>query len=141
MKEAKIYLDEKIINKDNFMTDWGNSPVFKTIMIEDNENLWDNAIKINDDFYSVCCSQGQNYAVYKLDFYDSDEDLELLVDYNEDNLRCPVCGYEESDCWEYSSDSEDEHECQGCGSILSWEREYTVTYETKVIKRNEFKEI
>lgn len=50
----------------------------------------------------------------------------------EDVLTCPVCGYVYHDCWEYSRDSEDDFECPICKSILEWEREYSVTYTTKV---------
>lgn len=138
MKEVKIYLSDKLIQLKNFQHDWDNSPVFKTLKVEDDCDLWNSPIKVKDEFYNVCMSQGDNYCIDKLDFYNYEDDIQNMVEYNEDNILCPVCGYEETDCWEYSNNEEDEHECQGCGSILSWEREYTVTYKTKVVNRSNF---
>jgi len=46
-----------------------------------------------------------------------------------DNIVCPYCGEEVSDCWEMSSDS-DEYECGECGAWFFYERNVSVSYST-----------
>ena len=52
------------------------------------------------------------------------------------NITCPHCGSEDSDSWE-ASDSDDEHHCDACGSVFSYERNVEVTYSSSVIERND----
>jgi len=52
------------------------------------------------------------------------------------NITCPHCGHEDSDSWE-ASDSDDEHYCDTCGSVFSYERYVEVTYSSSVIERND----
>lgn len=52
------------------------------------------------------------------------------------NITCPQCGSEDRDSWE-ASDSDDEHYCDTCGSVFSYERNVEVTYSSSVIERND----
>jgi hypothetical protein len=140
LKKIKIYLSEKL-KGDICNTDWKNSPILKTALIKDDEDIWNSPLCIDNKFYNVCMCCRNNFVVDELEYYKVDNDLEDLEEINSDNIKCPVCGYEESDCNEYSSDSDDEHICQGCGSELSWEREYSVDYIVKVNKIKEVKEL
>lgn len=53
-----------------------------------------------------------------------------------ENITCPHCGSEDKDSWE-ASDSDDEHHCDTCGSVFSYERNLEVTYCSRIIKRND----
>jgi hypothetical protein len=57
-------------------------------------------------------------------------------EYGEDNIKCPVCGYEEPDSWEYAEESE-ESECGKCGAILSYNKNVSVTYNTQLVRKPE----
>ena len=137
MKEIKLYLS-KDLKGDFLETDWENSPLLRTVSIKDDEDIWNTPLHINDKFYNATMAYQNNYAIQELEYYKADEDIEDLEEINEDNIKCPICGYEESDCNEYSNDSEDKHICEGCGSELSWEREYSVDY---IVKVNKIKEV
>lgn len=43
-----------------------------------------------------------------------------------EQIKCPFCGYEESNSWEFDDDGT--HECGRCGGEFSWERIVTVEY-------------
>jgi transcription elongation factor Elf1 len=45
----------------------------------------------------------------------------------EKNIKCPYCGYENSDSWE-CGDTDDEYECGRCRGVFSYERVVTVEY-------------
>jgi len=49
-----------------------------------------------------------------------------------DEVVCPYCGYEHSDCWEFS-DFNDEFECSGCKELFVMQRNVEITYSTKKI--------
>ena len=51
------------------------------------------------------------------------------------NITCPHCGSEDSDSWE-ASDSDDERDCDTCGSTFSYAREFEVTYSSSIVTRN-----
>lgn len=51
-------------------------------------------------------------------------------------ITCPHCGSESSDSWE-ASDSDDNHDCEVCGSVFSYERQIEVTYSSTIVKRND----
>lgn len=138
MKEVRIFLIDDITD---MLSDYNTIPAIKTLKIPKNESLWGQPLKIDGKFYTVGCSQGENYGVHELKYYKYDEDIQDLDSYNEDEIKCPVCGYEESDCWEYTQGEADEYECGYCGSILTWSREISVSYSTTVKRINEFKEI
>lgn len=48
-------------------------------------------------------------------------------------ITCPWCGYEMTDSWERSHDS-DQTDCDNCGRKYEYERDVTVTYSTKKLK-------
>lgn len=139
MKEAKLYLSKDI--KDLLSTCYDDIPVFKTILISDDDSLWGKPIKIGDKFYSVGSSYKEYYSVDEFDYFKCDEEIDELEEWAEDNIKCPVCGCVDIDSWEHSRDEDEEYQCSGCGSILSWERKQEVTYNTTVKKINEFRSI
>lgn len=141
MKKVKLYLRENLVEEEICEVKWDESPVFTVTTIGDNEDLWYKPLKIGGEFYSVSMSQGDKYAVSKMDYYNCGEDIECLEDVYEGNIVCPVCGCVETDCFEYTEDECEEHICGNCGSVLSWEREYTVNYIVKAKKINEVKKI
>lgn len=51
-----------------------------------------------------------------------------------EEIKCPYCGAEQSDSWDYS-DSGDEH-CDTCGSEYQYERIVEVTYTSTIKKKN-----
>jgi len=51
---------------------------------------------------------------------------------NEDNIKCPYCGYEDQDSWEFDQDS-GVHGCGDCGKEFNVERDIAITYSTKKI--------
>lgn len=53
----------------------------------------------------------------------------------EEFIKCPYCGYEEQDSWEYQGDS-GEIECPECYKEFFYERILTVDYRTIEIKRD-----
>ena len=136
MKTIKLYLDKDVRKNDSFISLWNESLIFNTIEIEEDLNIWDTLLKINNKHYYVCSGQDNNYSIKELEYYKGDNEIDELEECCDDCIKCPVCGYEESDCHEYSADEEDNHICGHCGSILSWNREYSVTYTTEVIKIN-----
>ncbi len=124
MKKIELYLDDDF--KDIFQ-DWDEVKVYKTLSVADDIDLWGRAINLEGKFYSVCCSQGNKYKIRGLEQFNPEEDENC----GEDEIKCPICGYEISDSWEYSDDS-GELECCGCGATLEWNREVEVTYSAGV---------
>ncbi len=55
------------------------------------------------------------------------EEIRRSETMNDDNAVCPWCGYEHSDCWEWS-DSEEEWECHKCGKLFEYETEVSRTF-------------
>jgi ribosomal protein L37AE/L43A len=139
MKELKIYLRDDI--EDLLEETFEGIPILKTITIPDDEDIWTIPLLINSKFYHTCMSYKNNYAVKELEYFKCEEDVKDLEEYAEDNIKCPVCGYEELDSWEYSEDEEEEHRCDHCNSILAWQREHTVIYNIQVKKISEFKKV
>lgn len=54
--------------------------------------------------------------------------------YSDSMMECPFCGYEDPNSYEHG-ESEEEHECGRCSAIFSFEREISVSYTTKLVKR------
>ena len=52
--------------------------------------------------------------------------------FGEPDVTCPVCGYIHECSFELDN-CDDQYECPNCGAILSYERETTVVYNTKVV--------
>lgn len=129
MRKVELYLRE---NFKAILQDWNELEVFKTLYISDDEDLWGRVIKIDGSFYTVCSSQADKYSVRELKQFDTDE----TETNDEDNIKCPICGYEDEDSWENDMDS-DEMICSYCGSMLEWSREISVSYTTEVKKIKE----
>lgn len=47
-----------------------------------------------------------------------------------DYIICPYCGYENRDSWE-CDDEDDEFECDVCGEVFEYERNYEITYTSR----------
>lgn len=99
-------------------------------------------LEINGLIYKICsatCNKEGGYSeaiAEEIILNDKDEIGETC----ESELTCPVCGYEESDSWELS-DSEEDHECGGCGAVLSYERDFTVEYRASLVEYPDVKKI
>lgn len=129
MKQIKLYLRDDF---NNCLQDWKEIKPFKTLSVADDIELWDKALVLDDKYYTVCMSEGNNYKIDELPNFDLSEEETSL----ESEIKCPICGYEVSDSWEYSDD-EGELVCDGCGATLEWGREVEVTYSTKVTEKTE----
>jgi len=99
---------------------------------------FDDNVEIDGNLY--CCNVSSQkegdtfYSVNQINLSSEPED-EVISD---DEIKCPYCGAEVSDSWEYS-DSDDEHECSDCGSIYAYERRVEVSYCSTPVKKNEEK--
>lgn len=95
------------------------------------------AIKIDDNYYSVCSTTYENgqpiYSIVEKFEVSDDFDDEC---FREDYIKCPVCGWENLDSFE-CSDYNENYICGQCGSVLSYGREIEVTYTTKLVKKVE----
>lgn len=126
--KINLYLESDF--KDIFQK-WEDTPVFKTVDVEDNIDLWNRSIILDGKNYCTCSKQGNDYSIRELEYLKVHEDAEELETYGEDDIKCPVCGCEISDSWEYSEDSGEEF-CYGCGALLEWSREVEVSYSAAV---------
>jgi len=50
----------------------------------------------------------------------------------ENNIKCPHCGYEDIDSWEYDDDC-GKNECGSCGKAFEYMRNVDVTYSTYIL--------
>lgn len=104
--------------------------------------------KYKEAYYSLTCinreylgdgtCRANKCEMTKIDFiprnvYDYDDTVGSTI-------ICPVCGYVEEDFWD-AGESSDEWQCLECNSILSFEREITVEYTTKLVNFPEIIEI
>lgn len=124
MKKIELYLDDDF---EDIFTKWDEVKIYKTLHVADDVELWGSAINVDGKFYSICCSQGDKYAIQELKQFN----LEENKNYGENEIKCPICGYETSDSWEYDDD-DGELECGGCGATLEWSREIEVSYSAQV---------
>ncbi|MGL6184732.1 MAG: hypothetical protein ACRC1T_05070 [Clostridium chrysemydis] len=124
MKQIKLYLKDDFKSWD---TDWKDVKPFRILSVSDDTDLWERAIRLDDTYYTICAKQGENYQIEELPSYD----LNKEETFGEDEIKCPICGYEISDSWECEDDGGEEV-CGGCGSILEWNRVVEVTYSTTV---------
>lgn len=96
------------------------------------ENIeYGDVVQYDSKTYSVCStSEKHGFAIAEpIEIDEENED-----EYNDDRIKCPVCGSENQDSWE-CSDSDEEYECGHCGSILSYTSEITRTFSIEVVKR------
>jgi len=81
--------------------------------------------------YAIC-STSEKYSFAIAEPIEIDE--ENKDEYNDDYIKCPVCGSENQDSWE-CPDTDEEYECGHCGSILSYTSEVTRSFSIQVEKR------
>lgn len=81
-------------------------------------------------YYSPCQMNPGKFIMCNTFEFDNEIDHEFT-----ENVVCPYCGYNVSDCWELQSDSAD-HECEQCKSTFEYERVVTVDYTTSKKKKN-----
>lgn len=128
MKTIELYLAKDF---KNVLQNWSEVPVFKTIEVKDNVDLWGRAIVIDGEFYSVSSRRGNKHKIHKLDYFKLDAIEEEIETYYEDEITCPVCGDVWGDCWEIQEDSREDY-CEACGATIKWERNISVTYSASV---------
>lgn len=128
MKQINLYLKDDF---NNCFQGWEEVKPFKVLQVEDNVDLWGQAVLIDGEYYSVCSSQEENYKVIKLPKFD----LNHKEEYLRNEITCPICGYQTCDGWEYDwEDGANTVECDGCGAILEAEMDcvYSTTVKEKV---------
>ena len=93
-------------------------------------------IKYKEKTYATSSFHSKlNYAVVSpIEMKESPEETD------ESLFTCPYCGYEDGDSFELSN-SEDNHSCPHCNSIVSYERFVEVSYQVTPVKRAEIREI
>lgn len=79
-----------------------------------------------------CCSIHSKNDVLTIEYVEEPFNQDEIFKHNE--IKCPYCGTETSDSWEYSDDGEEI--CSVCGSEYSYERVVDVSYTTTIKKRN-----
>lgn len=128
MKNTKVILDKHHSFKDD---DYSKYPIL--CMIEGEIDDLDLLIKFNDKLYSPTMSaitkEGNFVFIKEIKLKE-----EIESQYNTEDFECPYCGNTISDSWE-CEDSED-FECEYCGGEFFGEKEVSVTYRTKPIKRD-----
>ena len=132
MKQINLYLKDDF---NNCFQGWEEVKPFKVLQVEDNVDLWGQAVLIDGDYYSACTREGEKYKLIKLPKFDLSQNGEFL----RNEITCPICGYQACDSWEYDwEDGVNEVECGGCGAILEASVDYlystTVKEKVKPIK-------
>ena len=102
--------------------------------------LFEDKIDKNDiDLYTIVKRNDETFAigsisilenrcgVHKIDFNIDNEEETL-----ENNIKCPVCGYEDLDSWEMSDEFDNSYRCGRCGAILQVQKNISVTYDSYV---------
>lgn len=87
--------------------------------------------RIDNEYYRWCTGRKGEDGLYS---YIGVKKLEMNFDNKEEEyeqyIKCPICGDEEYDSWEYDED-EGEYTCN-CGAELEYVRSITVEYSTEV---------
>ena len=128
MREIELYLYEK---SNYLLTDWEDMRIFKILSIPEDIDLWENIIDLDGKLYAIYWQQGNKYQIRELEKFDVEE----RENWGEEEITCPVCGFEFSDSWEFEDCGE--ITCGACGSELEWNRMVEVSYSTVVTKINE----
>ena len=99
------------------------------------------------DLCSLYAHKGKTYRIvkYSRDLQAAEAEELTLNDNlkevcNDSTLLCPLCGYDHKDSWELG-DSDDEHVCDRCGAILSFERLVSVSYVSTLVVRPNLQEV
>lgn len=79
-----------------------------------------------------CCSFNTVKDILTIEYVQEPIDEDEIFQHNE--IKCPYCGDEKSDSWEYSDDGT-EH-CDSCGSEYIYERIVDISYTTIIKKKN-----
>lgn len=53
------------------------------------------------------------------------------VQWHQEEITCPWCGYEDPDSWEFDDDYDDKYECPSCGKPFVLEKLVEVTYTSR----------
>lgn len=88
----------------------------------------------NGGYYKCCILDKANNSAY-MRFVGYSIPCDQVND-NEDNLRCPFCGYENQNSFELP-DEDNEYECPHCGSKLKYHRHIDVHYECELVEIKE----
>lgn len=126
MKKIELYLDN---NFKNILSGWEHSEPYKTLYVNDNVDIWNRALKLDNKYYSVCCSKGDKYRIIELEQFNIEENN----NWGTEEITCPICGYQITDSWEYD-ENDGEYTCEGCGAELEWNRQIEISYSVGVKK-------
>ena len=91
----------------------------------------DGLVRITGKLARVCMLSEDNFYIEFIESMPKKDEIDFSI-----NITCPHCGNENTDSWD-ASDSDDEHYCDTCGSVFSYERNVEVTYSSSVIERND----
>ena len=80
-----------------------------------------------------CCSFDTVKDILTIEYVQEPIDEDEIFEHNE--IKCPYCGHEKSDSWEYSDDGTES--CDTCGSEYIYERIVEVSYTTTIKKKND----
>ena len=121
--KIKVYLNN---NDRTFNVDYLNSDYPVIFEIEEEPDFDHPLYFHNGRYYTIrCWNIKEQYMVVRA--IDVDETAEEKVtEYDEETVRCPVCGFEVMDAWEL--DDYGEYECPDCGATIEFERNVTITY-------------
>lgn len=130
----KIYLKDKKIDIEKAFSDksygeLGYSKLLKTEKLT--EDMIHNVLNIRGITYIWC-----GYLPNRDELLVREITLTVEKDVKdelESNLKCPYCGYEDSDSWELEEE-DSEYECLQCGGIISYERIVTVDYSSEAVR-------
>lgn len=79
-----------------------------------------------------CCSLDTKNDLLTIEYIDNIIDEDEI--FQHDEIKCPYCGKEQSDSWEYSDDGSEI--CDSCGTEYEYERIVDVSYTTTIKKKN-----
>lgn len=79
-----------------------------------------------------CCSFCNTKDILTIKYVETPIDEFEIFQNNE--IKCPYCGNEQTDSWEYSDDGTEI--CDSCGSEYEYQRVVDVSYTTTIKKRN-----
>ena len=79
-----------------------------------------------------CCSFDIKNDFLTIEY--TNEPIDENEIFQHDEIKCPYCGTEKSDSWEYSDDGSER--CDTCGSEYEYERIVDVSYTTTIKKKN-----
>lgn len=111
-----------------------NDKEFKpTIICEINSiDCFPNGLVCIQEKLARCCSFSIKEDFLTIEYANNPIDENEI--FQHDEIKCPYCGNEKTDSWEYDDDGSEI--CDSCGSEYRYEKIINVSYTTTIKKRN-----